>query len=77
MPTLEEFISIIKEYFQSAWRNLSTDQVDEYINEEEAQEVITHRYNEAAEEFKSGKITENIFKVGVASSVANCLAYMY
>ncbi len=32
MPTLEEFISIIKEYFQSAWRNLSTNQVDEYIN---------------------------------------------
>lgn len=77
MPSLKEFTKAVKEYFQVGWWNLSAEQVDEYINGEEAQEQIISRYNEAVEKYKNGEITERQFMVGIASSVGNCLIYMY
>lgn len=77
MPSLEEFTNAVKEYFQSAWWNLNVDQVDDYINGEEAQELITNRYNEGVEKYKRGAITSRQFLVGLASSTGNCLVYMY
>ena len=46
MPTLEEFTNIVKLYFIDGWKNLTSEQVDEYIYGEEAQELIINRYNE-------------------------------
>lgn len=77
MPSLEEFTKAVKEYFQVGWWSLSAKQVDAYIYGEEAQELITNRYNEAVKEYKSGKITKKQFLVGAASSAGNCLVYMY
>lgn len=77
MITIEEFTNAVKEYFRIGWRKLSDEQVDEYIYEEEAQELIINRYNEALEKYNSGKITKLQFLVGVASSAGNCLIYMY
>ena len=77
MPSLEEFTTAVKEFFQVGWWNLSTEQVDDYIYGEEAQELIMNRYNEAVKKYKNGEITEYQFMVGVASSAGNCLVYMY
>lgn len=77
MPTLEEFTTAVKEYFQVGWWSLSAEQVDDYIHGEEAQELITNRYNEAIEKYNSGKITKQQFLTGIASSAGNCLIYMY
>ena len=77
MITIEDFTSAVKEHFKTGWWNLSDEQVDEYINGEEAQEEITNRYNEAVKRYKNGELTKEQFLVGVASSVGNCLIYMY
>ena len=77
MITIEEFTNAVKKYFRTGWRNLSDEQVDEYIYGEEAQDLIINRYNEALEKYNSGKITKLQFLVGVASSAGNCLIYMY
>lgn len=77
MPSLEEFTTAVKEYFQVGWWNLSAEQVDNYIYGEEAQELITNRYNEAVKRYESGRITKQQILVGVASSAGNCLVYMY
>jgi hypothetical protein len=77
MPTLEEFTNIVKLYFRDGWKNLTSEQVDEYIYGEEAQRVIINRYNEEVKAYKNGDITEQQFWVGATSSVANCLIYMY
>lgn len=77
MPTLEEFTNIVKLYFRDGWKNLTSEQVDEYIYGGEAQELIINRYNEEVKAYKNGDITEQQFLVGATSSVANCLIYMY
>ena len=77
MPRLEEFTKAVKEIFQECWWSLTAEQVNDYIYGEEAQSVIVNRYNEAVKNYKSGKITKKIFMIGVVSSVANCLCYMY
>ncbi len=77
MPTLEEFTNIVKSYFREGWKNLTSEQIDEYIYGEEAQKEIKNRYNEAVRKYKNREITKRQFIVGVASSVGNCLIYMY
>lgn len=77
MPSLEEFTNAVKEFFQTGWWSLSAEQVDDYIYGEEAQELITNRYNEAVKQYKNKEITKQQFLVGVASSAGNCLVYMY
>ena len=77
MITIEEFTNAVKEYFRTGWQNLSDEQVDEYIYGEEAQELIINRYNEAVNEYNSGKITKQQLLIGAASSAGNCLIYMY
>ena len=77
IPSLEEFTNAVKGYFQVGWWNLSAKQVDDYIYGEEAQELITNRYNEAVKKYKNKEITERQFMIGIASSAGNCLIYMY
>lgn len=77
MPSLEEFTNAVKEYFQVGWWSLDAEQVDDYIYGEEAQELITNRYNEAVKKYKNKEITKRQFITGVASSAGNCLIYMY
>ena len=77
MPSLEEFTNAVKEYFQVGWWSLSAEQVDNYIRSEEAQEQILDQYNQSKKKYESGKTTREQILVGTASSIGNCLVYMY
>lgn len=75
--TFAEFRTEVKNNFVDGWPNLSDEEVEEYLNSEEAVREIRREYNESVEELKTGKITERQFLVGAASAVGNCLVYMY
>ena len=76
-PSYEEFEKEVTKYFRDDWTTLSDKQVAEYIKGKEAQEVISNRYKDYLKRYRDGEISYNVFMVGGASSVGNCLVYMY
>lgn len=77
MPTLEEFTKAVREDFCQHWATLTDEQVDEYLNGEEAQKEINRRYKSAVLRYNRGEISDLQFKESIASSVGYCLSLMY
>ena len=76
-PTLEEFKASVREAFKAWWRTLGDNEVDEYLNSDEAMFEIKHRYETDRAKLESGEMTHDQFMIGVAGSVGQCLSLMY
>ena len=76
-PTLEEFKASVREAFKAWWRTLGDNEVDEYLNSDEAMFEIKRRYETDKAKLESGKMTRDQFMIGVAGSVGQCLSLMY
>lgn len=77
MITYEEFKALVRESLAKDMKKLTTEQLEEYINGEEAEEVIKNRYDLSIIQFENGEITEKIFRNGNVSAVAYCLYMLY
>lgn len=76
-PTYEEFKKLVKEKFTECMPNLTEAEIEEYINGDEAEEVIKDEYNVSSMRLEKGEITESVFRTGGAGAAASCLYILY
>ena len=74
-PTYDEFYNEVKRYFWLMWPRLPEEEVDRYLKEEE--EHIKEKYYTLSKRLEYGEINTEVFMIGGASSIANCLQLMY
>ena len=76
-PSFSEFDAKVKEMARVSLRVFDIDEVDAYLNGDEAQGVIKNRYEEYKRDFDEGNIGEHVTLAGLASSPAYCLSLMF
>lgn len=75
--TFDEFRELVKANFAKDMDDLSAEEIEEYLNDEESIEVMRHEYDMSAEQLKNGEITEQIFRNGSVSAAASTLELLY
>ena len=76
-PSYEEFAQLVKDHFAKTMTSLSKEQVEDYLNSEEAQGVIKEQYIHCEKRLERGEITESVFRQGGVYAASNCLDMLY
>lgn len=77
MISYEEFRKKVIERFTELSQTLTAQEIDDYFqNNEESEREIKERYEDYAERYEKGELTDNLIDSCVAS-VAYCLYMMY
>lgn len=79
IPSLEEFTELIIEALapriEAARKAHNGISAEEYVANEA--EYIEKNYKLFCDEFKTGKITANVFRIGCVDTIVNCLDLSY
>lgn len=74
VPTYEEFKVAVKKHFSHYWQGK---EAEEYIEGEQATNLIIGRYSENVNKLNKGEITYDIFMDGCVASAGYCLSLMF
>lgn len=75
--TFEEFRDLVKANLAKDLDDLSDEQLEAYLNEEDSVEVIRNEYDLSCQQLERGEITETIFRNGSVSAAASTLGLLY
>ncbi|MQW23259.1 MULTISPECIES: hypothetical protein [unclassified Lactococcus] len=71
----EDFLAIARKSFHEEWKNLTENEVAEYLQSE--MEYIKSEYDMYSEMFEHGEINITQFKNSASGATGGCLALMY
>lgn len=76
-PTYEEFRALVKDHFSKTMEQLSDDQVETFLDDEDSVDVIKQEYDLSSKQLDRGEITEEIFRTGSVSAASSTLYMLY
>ena len=76
-PAYEEFRDLVKKNFMEDMDDLTEDDVEEFLSEEENEDIIRNQYDYAVVRLEKGEIDETVFRNGCVSAAAYSLEMLY